>query len=511
MALTKYLRPVYSLAIAGLLTIGLLSLLRGMSQTAHAALSDTWFASTTGSGSGCTQPNPCSLQSALNKAIDGDVIFVAAGTYTGSGGAVITLTKSITLYGGWDGVGSGAPMHDPDLYPTQLNGQGMRRVVHISGDITPTLDGFIFMRGNATGMLDNCPSSAGGCGGGIFVNGAHPVIVNNVITNNIATINASGVDSSGYGGGLYLQDAARAIISGNLIISNAASTVSYGCGGGLYLGYNSSGMQVQNNQVLSNSATTADALGSGGGIFGGPDGVLIQDNLLIGNRTNSVGSGFGAAFYQSDGSATFQKNLLSGNKGSSVIYLEHSHSLIEGNKLIDNATSTGFMVINGPVGGGGPTLVNNIVIHNQTAFYARGWTTLPLTVILLHNTLIGSGTGYGVNVSYYVNMVLTDTIVASTTWGITNTMPASSTVHADHTMFWANLHDGILGSNPVNGNPAFTADGYHLGPGSAAIDAGVNAGVTIDIDGDARPIGAGYDIGADERRMYIFLPLVIKE
>jgi hypothetical protein len=510
MALIKFLRPVSSFATAGLLTIGLLSLLRGMSQTAHAALGNTWFASTAGDGSACIQSNPCSLQSALNKAIDGEAIFVESGTYTGFGGAVITLTNNITLYGGWNGVGSGTPVRDPDLYPTQLDGQGMRRVVHISGDITPTLDGFIITRGNATGMLASCPSNPAGCGGGIFVSGAHPVIVNNVITNNIAAITTSG-SASGYGGGLYLQDAAQAIISGNLIISNAASTVSYGSGGGLYLGGSSSGMQVQFNQVLSNSATTTNATAQGGGIYGGPDGVLIQGNIFRGNRTNSVGSGSGAAFYQSTGSATYLKNLLTGNLGASVVYMAHSRSLIEGNRLIDNAPSAGFVFINGPTGGGGPTLVNNIVARNGTALSARGWKTLPLTVILLHNTLVGSGTGNGIYVDYYVNLSLTNTIVASYTLGITNTVPASSTVHADHTLFWANIDDGIQGTYPLAGNPAFAADGYHLDPGSAAIDAGVNAGVTIDIDGDSRPIGAGYDMGADERRLYIFLPLVIRK
>jgi hypothetical protein len=51
--------------------------------------------------------------------------------------------------------------------------------------------------------------------------------------------------------------------------------------------------------------------------------------------------------------------------------------------------------------------------------------------------------------------------------------------------------------NPLTGDPKLDAT-YHLQAGSAAIDAGVDAGVTLDIDGQVRPWGAGYDIGADE-------------
>ncbi len=78
---------------------------------------------------------------------------------------------------------------------------------------------------------------------------------------------------------------------------------------------------------------------------------------------------------------------------------------------------------------------------------------------------------------------------------------------------WANLADkggsGSLISGTINMRavPSFVnpaAKDYHIGAGSAAIDAGVDTGVSVDIDGDVRPLdGDGddtpeYDIGADE-------------
>jgi hypothetical protein len=64
----------------------------------------------------------------------------------------------------------------------------------------------------------------------------------------------------------------------------------------------------------------------------------------------------------------------------------------------------------------------------------------------------------------------------------------------------------------VYGDPAFTGlGGYHLGLGSAAIDAGVATVENVDIDGESRPLGAAPDIGADEalwRR--VFLPLSLR-
>ena len=57
------------------------------------------------------------------------------------------------------------------------------------------------------------------------------------------------------------------------------------------------------------------------------------------------------------------------------------------------------------------------------------------------------------------------------------------------------------GTDVINRDPLFinaSASNFHLQPGSPAIDAGANAGVTLDLDGRVRPQGAGYDIGPYE-------------
>jgi hypothetical protein len=58
---------------------------------------------------------------------------------------------------------------------------------------------------------------------------------------------------------------------------------------------------------------------------------------------------------------------------------------------------------------------------------------------------------------------------------------------------------------------ALLAD-YHLGAGSNATDAAVHlTWITNDIDDDPRPIGPLSDVGADERRMYAYLPLIVRD
>ncbi|NIU61735.1 MAG: hypothetical protein GWN66_10405, partial [Pseudomonas stutzeri] len=166
-------------------------------------------------------------------------------------------------------------------------------------------------------------------------------------------------------------------------------------------------------------------------------------------------------------------------------------------------------------------VVNNILAGNQASRGATAWlggmASFPVSTTLVHNTLVGGPPGgEGVWVGAYVTAKLVNNVIVSHTMGITNTGPASSTVAADHTLFYGNDVDygpGVGSANEVGGDPLFVDPDhgdYHIRPGSAAIDQGTDAGVTSDVDGDPRPIGPLPDLGADEALPRMFLPLVLR-
>ncbi len=517
---TKRLIGVLAL---GLGLVPLLMLLLAL-QTARAA-GTTRYVATTGRnaipiGGGFYLINECkvitdpcyTVQHAVDRASTGDTILVATGVYTGVQARngmtqVVYIDKSLSIRGGYTTTNWTIPY--PLTQPTTLDAQGLGRVVVITGSVIPTLDGLVIARGNASGQTAGCPfmhGAASGCGGGIFVYAARPLIVNNIITNNVA----SAVSGTGYGGGLYLKNANDAVINSNIIISNVARLTGYGDGGGLYLDH--SNALVRYNQILNNYATLQNTNSWGGGISANYGAPTVENNVLHGNWVNPSGTNYpGAAIYLWSDSGTYSGNQITGNHGQSAIWLSRGQPRLEGNRVIGNATAIGIEMFSGP---GVATLVNNVVARSGAqVIRAEGQSGQPLTATLVHNTLVGPGGGSGIYVAGYTTVFVTNTIAVSATWGITNVSPVSATVSADHNLFWANTYSGIQGTNPVSGDPRFvnpTGGDYHIGAGSAAMDAGISAGVTTDIDGDPRPIGAGYDIGADERRMYVYLPLVLR-
>jgi parallel beta-helix repeat protein len=507
------------------LTLALLWLLGDSTPSAH-AVSPHYVASD------CTGvPAPChtSIQEAVDAAVPGDEILVASGVYTdvnvrprnditttGVVTQVVYISKTVTVRGGYNADFS---TWDPDTYSTTLDVQGQGRVVYITGDISPTIEGLRVTGGNATELGSVWNENTGG---GMYVITATTTISNNWVFSNTAE----------HGGGLFLSSSA-ATLSANTVMSNTAdynggglsmwysdarlsenTLASNNCsnnGGGLYL--------FRSDATLSRNTITGNTASDwGGGLCLQASEAMLRDNIITANVSGNKGGGLRLL----SSPATLNNNIVSGNTAYSGggLNMSHSHATLNGNIVTANAA----------VYGGGlllwmsdATIVNNFVADNQANAMGSGLYVESSSPQLLHTTIArnADGDGSGVHVTYGSPVALTNTILVSHTVGITvaegNTVTLESTLwYSNTTADWGGAGTIITGTHNYWDDPAFVnpdAGDYHIGLTSAAIDKGVNAGVGDDIDGDSRPQGSGYDLGADEflDAASIYLPLLMRQ
>jgi hypothetical protein len=283
------------------------------------------------------------------------------------------------------------------------------------------------------------------------------------------------------------------ILSGNVIQGNTVSGVNGDKGGGLYVFYSK---------------------------------ATLINNIIIGNRISGIHSGGGGVYLEGWWRpALLSRNLICGNiaqgRGGGL-FLFANAATVSGNSILSNVAEEGGGVV--LMTDSNATLVNNIVANNQahttgSGVYVAGSKPCFLHTTIAHNT---DGEGSGVYVTtdgflHYSTVSLTNTIIAGHhNLGVTVTTGSTATLEA--TLWYDNgLHTGgggtiVTGTVNVYDDPVFvdsSAWDYHLTAGSAAIDEGVNAGVDEDIDSDPRPIGVGYDIGADEYAVHAYLPIVL--
>ena len=459
------------------------------------------------------------VQRAVDLAADGDTVKVAAGTYsdpdTAVLGAVVAIDKTITLSGGYD-ASSFADPPDPTAHVTTLDAEGQGRVITIGSDASPTIEGFIITGGDATGL-----GGTGGvqdAGGGIYCYEAHPTLRKNTIAGNLASSNA-GVS----GGGVHLERCRRSVISNNTLEGNTASSGGYGRGGGVTLVYSNEAI-ISGNYMVNNTASTAGT-GYGGGLYVFYSAATIDGNTMERNVGSTTADGQGGGIWIQNSSVVVSKNTVKGNAagapnlgtGGGVLAVYCEAITLDSNLILDNTAQSGNGVAISQ--GSTFTLTNNIIAGNHSgcapwqecggALWLSARSEYPTNGTLVHNTIADNAgdeesTGQGLYVRNYVTVDLINNIIAGHTVGISNTDPASAVVTADHTLFNGNdtnYGSGVTSINDLAGDPAFvnpTLGDYHLLARSAAIDQGVAAGVAEDIDGDHRPLSAGYDIGADE-------------
>ncbi|RME84994.1 MAG: hypothetical protein D6775_04045 [Caldilineae bacterium] len=497
------MKQVYPLPMAVLLaTLFLGALTLGIWQSAQAASTATTRYVAPGGNCGGAAPCYATIQAAVDAANPGDEIRVAQGTYTdihARAGVtqVVYISKTVTVRGGY--ATSDWSASNPTAHPTTLDAQGKGRVLSITGnDIAPVIEGLRLTGGDATG-LGGAPWGDGG--GGVYVITATATLNRIRVFSNTAEygsgiylsksdakIRHSIIEHNGFhggsGGGIYLYHCNDVEISDSFVIANSA----WDGGGFFFIGSNAT---LERNRIAKNIASY-----EGGGVNLGTSTVLLRDNAISGNEA-AYGGGLSLFSYGSQ--PVFERNRIVGNKATN-----------RGGGIYFNFRT--------------PAILKNTVISDNEAPAGSGLFIRDSSPQLIHTTIARNKGGAGVVVTsendyFDSDVTMTNTIIFSHTTGITVSVKNTATLAS--TLWQGNADDrggvGVINhSNDHTGDPKFAFDGYHLLPGSAAIDRGVNAGVTTDIDGNARPYGSGFDIGADEYNgtmitpKKLFLPLTLR-
>ena len=449
------------LIIASILAIGLV-------------LTTLWtVASTPSSAAPSRELHVCSngcmygtVQAAVDAADAGDVIKVAGGTYTGMDTSdqtreMIYVDKSVAILGGYSS--SNWDLPDPVGNPTILDGEGGGRVFHIVGDVDVALEGLHITGGDTTAWGD------WEMGGGVYAVTATLAVERSWIYHNAAE----------QGGGIATEYGETTISATHL----TSNTAEYG-GGGLSIWH--ADVMLQQNTVRANEA---------GGLGGAH--LHRSSATLIGNA--------------------FEDNVSQQDAGGLGLY--DCQAMLNGNVIAGNTGTRYGGGILWAGGGDESWMVNNVIIDNRTSGYGSGLYIEGYPLHLLHNTVAwNSDTGdqaddVGVYVTAFEpwtgdnkdsDVVMTNTLLVGHGIGISVT--GSNAVALDGVL-WDGSTPITVSHSPAaivslqsqyTGDPDLSPDHYHLGSSSAAIDAGVDGGLILDIDGDGRPIGAGPDLGADE-------------
>jgi len=209
-----------------------------------------------GPGDGSALDPYCSIQTAIDNAVDTDEIVVAPGTYFES---INFLGKAIT-------VGSTDPQDPAVVGNTIIDGTGSFHVVQcVSGEGQDTvLDGFTITGGIAKGSY---PDNRGG---GMFNGGTSPTVTNCTFTGN----------SAFGGGGMY-----NAFDSGVTVTNCTFSENSASVGGGM--------SNIHSKVKVTNCTFTGNSASSGGGGMYTSGGMpVVADCSFCGNDPDAIVGGF---------------------------------------------------------------------------------------------------------------------------------------------------------------------------------------------------------------------------
>ena len=466
-----------------------------------------------------------------------------------SGSAALTNTLVLSNTAGWHGGGLHVNSGRTDLNGGLFsNNQAMGDnggAVNVNNSISVTGTQFISNAANDSGgalLQWNAGytvtvtyahferNTAKNYGGALWARG-NTTLSGSVFQNNTCT------GGNCYGGGLYADNSLT--LTGTQFISNTAAN-----GGGLAQWNTGYTVTVTDARFERNMARSM-----GGGAF--VSGTLtISNSNFVSNTADSGSSGdaLGGGLYASGASQLFATSFVGnsvlcsgascGDLNGGGLYINGTRSTLAQVTFVDNQTvrmgggimSVGSdLTLNGGVfsgnqagwGGGlyhdgGNLVLTNALFSGNLAGWGGGMGQEYGTALMTHVTFGGNravNIGGGLD-----NFVSNPTLVNCIFWG--NSAPTGPQIGNEYGSTPAITYSDIQGTSiytgegNINADPQFiapiaaavaptTTGNYHLGAGSPAINAGVDPatlGVPLatDYKGNARPQGAGYDIGAYE-------------
>jgi len=431
------------------------------------------------------------IQAAIDAAVDGDIVILQPGTYTGDGNRDNDFKgKAITVQGATG---------DPN--DCIIECQGTRQEPHrgfkfISGeDANSILEGITITNGYGLGEDIYGTGSLYSCGGAVFCESSSPIINNCVFSNNL---------TRNYGGGIYNLNS-NPTTNNCIIIENRVST----SGGGIYnyessptienciisdnivQNYNGGGIINYYSNPVINNCVISDNLAhyNGGGIYNYSSDLTISNCNINNNSTIYDASGFnggrGGGIYNESSSliisdCTINNNVASGcntmNYGGGGIYNAGGSSIIKNSVISNNLISSSSCAIKG----GGIYNDSDMLIENST---------------IIGNLMSSPANTYGGGIydAYTQKLHITNSII----WA----NQSSQIYGLSAAVRYSNIEGGYAGIENINRDPLF-ADDYHISLDSPCINAGdpnysPDSNET-DIDGNPRIVGIRIDMGADE-------------
>ncbi|HPO16228.1 MAG TPA: choice-of-anchor Q domain-containing protein, partial [Candidatus Hydrogenedentes bacterium] len=469
-----------------------------------------------GTGDGSSWASPFgSLQAAMDFAMPGDEVWVAAGTYTATTDPVVTMKVGVSIYGGFAGTETARDERDWTANVTVIDGENARRCV--LGANNATLDGFTITHGSAIGsngggMLNNRVSPSvsncifianvsqrddeynGGIGGGMYNSGDSPSVNNCTFTRNSA--------SEG-GGGMYNSGSSPSVTNCTFMGNSARYN-----GGGMHNGGSSS--SVSNCTFMGN---TSDH--NGGGMYNSGDSPSVTNCTFMGNTARYNGGGMynyssspvvtnctftdnsaredGGGMYNRDGSPIITNCAFMGNSArynGGGMYNSGDSTSVSNCTFMGNSADSGGGMYNS---GSSPSVTNCTFMGNSARYNGGGmynyWGDLPNVT---NCTFTGNSADLGGGM--YNGYKATPSVTNCILWG------DSSEIYNDTNLpfvTYSCVQGGAVyeGDGNINTDPLFVnaaAGSVQLQAGSPCVGAGTATGApATDILGRPRPIGTG--------------------